>query len=94
PADSWEVWTASYPHCWRGEGPTRHIAFAPLLGHQYSHIWIDFRGIRDKVMREAGMDYFENSRRSTYANRAYCIANPRGWDGWSKDIWGLSACDG
>ncbi|WP_275426952.1 glucoamylase family protein, partial [Stenotrophomonas maltophilia] len=57
-------------------------------------IWIDFRGIRDKVMREAGMDYFENSRRSTYANRAYCIANPRGWDGWSKDIWGLSACDG
>ncbi|NWP01270.1 Tat pathway signal protein, partial [Escherichia coli] len=77
----------SYPHCWRGEGPTRHIAFAPLLGHQYSHIWIDFRGIRDKVMREAGMDYFENSRRSTYANRAYCIANPRGWDGWSKDIW-------
>lgn len=94
PADSWDVWTAPYPRCWRGEGPTRHLAFAPLFGHQYSECWIDFRGIRDKVMREAGMDYFENSRRATYASRAYCIANPQGWDGWSKDIWGLTACDG
>lgn len=94
PADSWDVWTSTYPRCWRGEGPTRHLAFAPLFGHQYSACWIDFRGIRDNAMREAGMDYFENSRRATYASRAYCIANPQGWDGWSKDIWGLTACDG
>ncbi len=94
PADSWSQWTAPYPRFWRGEGPTRHIAFAPLFGHQYSHIWIDFRGIRDAAMREAGFDYFENSRRATYANRAYCAANPQKWDGWSKDIWGLTACDG
>ena len=51
---------------------------------QYSHIFIDFRGIRDAVMREAGFDYFENSRRETYANRAYCIANPMGWRGYSR----------
>ena len=30
-------------------------------------------------MREAGFDYFENSRRETYAQRAYCIANPMRW---------------
>jgi len=42
----------------------------------------------------AGFDYFENSRRATYAQRNYAIANPMGWDGYSKDIWGLSACDG
>ncbi len=94
PANSWDVWTASYEPFWRGHGPTHRIAFAPLFGHQYSHIWIDFRGIRDRVMREAGFDYFENSRRATYANRAYCIANPMRWDGYSKDIWGLTACDG
>jgi hypothetical protein len=94
PANSWDVWTAKYAQCWRGTGETRHLAFAPLFGHQYSHIWIDFRGIRDKAMREAGLDYFENSRRATYANRAYCIANPMGWTGYSKDIWGLTACDG
>jgi hypothetical protein len=93
-ANSWEAWMEPYPRFWRGTGETRHLAFAPLFGHQYSHLWIDFRGIRDAAMREAGFDYFENSRRATFANRAYCIANPMRWDGYSKDIWGLTACDG
>lgn len=94
PDGLWGEWTKNYSRFWRGEGPTRHLAFGPLFGHQYSHIWIDFRGIRDAAMRVAGFDYFENSRRATWANRAYCIANPMGWDGYSKDIWGLTACDG
>ena len=94
PSDLWQQWTAGYGNFWRGEGPTRRIAFAPLFGHQYSQIWIDFRGIRDDVMRKAGFDYFENSRRETYANRAYCIANPMGWRGYSGRLWGLTACDG
>jgi hypothetical protein len=94
PANSWDAWTASYGPFWRGEGTTRRLAFAPLFGHQYSQMWIDFRGIRDAVMRQAGFDYFENSRRETYANRAYCSANPMGWRGYSPTLWGLSACDG
>lgn len=94
PGNLWEQWTSRYPDFWRGEGPTRRIAFAPLFGHQYSHIFVDFRGIRDAAMRAAGFDYFENSRRETYANRAYCIANPMGWRGYSDTIWGLTACDG
>ena len=94
PDGLWGEWTRNYNRFWRGEGPTRHIAFAPLFGHQYSHIWIDFRGIRDAVMHTAAIDYFENSRRATWANRAYCIANPMHWNGYSKDIWGLTACDG
>jgi len=94
PADLWAQWTKPYPKFWRGDGPRRRIAFAPLFGHQFSHIFIDFRGIRDPAMRAAGLDYFENSRRETYANRAWCIANPMQWDGFSKDLWGLSACDG
>ncbi|WP_114228055.1 MULTISPECIES: glucoamylase family protein [Sphingomonas] len=94
PANLWDAWVAPYPSCWRGEGATRHVAFAPMFGHQYSHMFIDFRGIRDAPMRVAGFDYFENSRRATYAQRAYCTANPMGWDGYSSDIWGLSACDG
>jgi hypothetical protein len=94
PANLWDQWTAPYPNRWVGDGPTRRISFAPLFGHQYSHIFIDFRGIRDAPMREAGFDYFENSRRETYANRAYCIANPMGWRGYSDRVWGLTACDG
>jgi hypothetical protein len=90
----WDQWTAPYPQCWRGIGPTRRLAFAPMFGHQYSHIFIDFRGIRDAAMREAGFDYFENSRRETYAQRAYAIANPMRWRGYSDKIWGITACDG
>ena len=91
---AWDAWASTYPAFWRGEGATRHLAFAPLFGHQYSQMWIDFRGIRDATMRRERLDYFENSRRATYANRAYCIANPMRWDGYGRDIWGLTACDG
>lgn len=94
PATSWAEWTKPYPRVWRGEGRARHLAFAPLFGHQYSHIWVDFRGIQDAPMRQAGIDYFENSRRATFAARDYCAANPMGWDGYSSEIWGLTACDG
>jgi hypothetical protein len=72
----------------------QHVNFAPLFGHQYSHIWIDFRGIRDEYMRGKGIDYFENSRRATYSQRAYAIANPDGWKDYGPEIWGLSAYDG
>ncbi|MCH7860712.1 glucoamylase family protein [Sphingomonas sp. NPDC092331] len=94
PANSWEAWTAPYPNLWRGEGNQRHLAFAPLFPLHYSHIWIDFRGIRDAAMREAGFDYFENNRRETLANHAYCVANPMRWDGYGAQSWGLAACDG
>lgn len=94
PANLWDQWTSRYGDLWRGEGDTRHIGFAPLFGHQYSHIFIDFRGIRDAVMRNAGFDYFENSRRATYTNWAWCSVNRMGWEGYSRDVWGLTACDG
>ena len=71
-----------------------HLSFAPLFGHQYSHVWIDFRGIQDAYMRERGIDYFENSRRAIYAQRAYAIANPMGWHGYGANVWGITACDG
>lgn len=92
--EAWTAWCATYGANWHGEGTARHLAFAPHFGHQYSHIWIDFRGIQDAAMRAAGLDYFENSRRATYAQRAYAIANPMGWAGYSADVWGLTACDG
>jgi hypothetical protein len=71
-----------------------HLTFTPLFGHQYSHVWIDFRGIVDGPMRKAGLDYFENSRRATYAQRAYAIENPMRWSGYGENVWGLTASDG
>jgi hypothetical protein len=45
-------------------------------------------------MRSRGIDYFENSRRATYSQRAYAIANPGAWRDYSGEVWGLTASDG
>lgn len=71
-----------------------HVNFAPLFGHQYSHVWIDFRDIRDADMARRGIDYFENSRRATLAQRAYAVDNPSDWRDYGGNIWGLTASDG
>jgi hypothetical protein len=89
--DAWTAWTSSY--AWQTHYDQAFIVFPPLFGHQYSHVWIDFRGIQDAYMRTKGLDYFENSRRATLANRAYAIANPRGWADYGENVWGLTASD-
>ena len=65
-----------------------------MFTHQLSHVWIDFRGIRDAFMRAKGIDYFENSRRATLIQQRYAIDNPRGYKGYGKLSWGITASDG
>ncbi len=89
---AWDAFTSTYR--WADFYGYEHVNFSPLFGHQYSHVWIDFRGIRDAYMRQKGIDYFENSRRATYAQRAYAIDNPNDWIGYNQSIWGLTASDG
>ncbi|MDX6531817.1 MAG: hypothetical protein QOH41_4107 [Blastocatellia bacterium] len=79
---------------WKKVYDDEYLYAAPLFTHQYSHIWIDFRGIQDDIMRAHGSDYFENSRRATYAQREYAKRNPRGFKGYSEVCWGLTACEG
>lgn len=92
PAHCWQRWCESYP--WSNFQGYDHVNFDPLFGHQYSHMYIDFRGIQDDYMRQKGIDYFENSRRATLSNRAYCINNPGKYKGYGPNLWGLTACDG
>jgi hypothetical protein len=90
-ANAWTAWTSSY--AWQTHYGQAFVVFPPLFGHQYSHLWIDFRNIQDAYMRDKGLDYFENSRRATLANRAYAIANPHGWADYGENVWGLTASD-
>jgi hypothetical protein len=90
--DAWTRWTSTYK--WDTFEGQEYVQFAPLFGHQYSQLWIDFRGVQDAYMRAHGTNYFENSRRATLAHRAYAIDNPRGWRGYDANSWGLSASDG
>ena len=91
-AAAWDSWAATY--VWGSYYGQAHLGFAPLFGHHYSHVWVDFRGIQDGFMRGHGIDYFENSRRATLSQRAYASDNPTGWRDYSDSIWGLSASDG
>lgn len=91
---AWEEWGRDYERIWGTVYGQTHLRFESLFGHQYSHVWVDFRGILDAPMRKLGIDYFENSRRATYAQRAYAMANPMSWAGYGENVWGLTASDG
>lgn len=93
PEKVYDQWLSGYKWKEPYEG-LAHVIFPPLFGHQFSHMFIDFRGLSDKYMKEKGIDYFENSRRATLVNRMYCIQNPKGWAGYDSLTWGISACDG
>jgi len=53
---------------------------------QFSFLGFDPRNKRDRYA-----NYFINNRSLALINRAYCIANPRGFDGYGENCWGLSA---
>lgn len=94
--DAWDAWISTYDRdSWGAFADGKpHLRFAPLFGHQFTHCWVDFRGIRDAYMRQRGLDYFENSRIATYAQQAYGKANPLGWKGYDELVWGVTASDG
>ena len=95
PPDTWAKWTARFDPSWDTSTIDNYFTgFAPLFGHQYSQIWIDFRGMVDDYSKRRGITYFENSKRATYAQQRYAIANAGKFAGYGADVWGLTACDG
>lgn len=57
-----------------------------LFTYQYPQAFIDFRNLDDN-----GINYFENSKQATLANREFCIANQNEFPAYSENFWGLSA---
>src|SRR6516162_4051668 len=92
PSESYAAYCATYR--WKQLYGRELLYSGPLFTHQLSHLWIDFRGLRDAFMRERGSDYFENSRQSTYVQQAYAVHNPMQFDGYGEHCWGFTACDG
>jgi hypothetical protein len=92
--DAWSEWTSTYDKQWGTQFGQEYLSFPALFGHQYTHVWTDLRDIRDAYMKQRGLDYFENSRRAVYAQRAYAIANPSRCRDYGATIWGITASDG
>lgn len=60
----------------------------PLFFTHYSFLGFDPRNKKD-----AYANYFVNNRNITLIHKAYCTANPRGFQGYGSDCWGLTASD-
>ena len=88
----YHAWTATYQ--WENLYGQDYLYAGPLFVHQFSHAWIDFRGIQDRFMREKRSDYFENSRRATEVQCEYARRNPHRFTGYDENCWGITACDG
>lgn len=57
-----------------------------LFTYQFPHAFIDFRNLSDR-----GINYFENSRLATLANREFCWDQRAEFPSYSETVWGLSA---
>jgi len=60
----------------------------PLFFAHYSYLGLDPRGLSDQYA-----NYWQQNRRQTLINRAYCIDNPYGYKGYGEDFWGITASD-
>ncbi|MDD5579988.1 MAG: glucoamylase family protein [Methylobacter sp.] len=92
PKEAYRAWLSSY--AWKSAYGLEMVYGGPLFMHQLSHIWIDFRGIRDLFMRDKNLDYFENSRRATLLQQRYAIENPLRYPYYGAQGWGITACNG
>jgi len=92
PAESYAAYCSTYQ--WKNIYGRELLYSGPLFTHQLSHLWIDFRDLRDAFMREHGTDYFQNSRQATYVHQEYAIRNPLEFAGYGELCWGVTATDG
>lgn len=86
------AWCSSYQ--WRRIYGIEYLHAGPFFVHQMSHIWCDFRGLRDEFMRRHDCDYFENSRRASLVQQQYAIRNPLRFMHMGEHCWGITASDG
>lgn len=84
PSEAWNAWFRN-----EDEFLGKSVVFShsgSLFTYQYSHAFIDFRNLNDK-----GINYFENSKNATLANRDYTLGFQNQYRAYSENSWGLSA---
>lgn len=60
----------------------------PLFFSHYS-----FLGINPHDLKDAYADYWQQVTAHSKINYAYCVANPKNYNGYSNACWGLTASD-
>lgn len=90
--ENYDAWASTYE--WKSVYDVDFLYAGPLFTHQMSHVWVDFRGIRDAFMQARKFDYFENSRHATLIQQQYGIRNPLGFAEYGPLCWGVTASAG
>ncbi len=90
PVDDSPYYTFTRHKAAYGDGkPFIHSWFGSIFTYQFSHAWIDFRGLTDKE----GVNWFDNSVNATLAQINYATDKQKKYKTLGPNSWGLSACD-
>lgn len=84
PPEAWEAWGRL-----EDEYNGKRIVYShsgSLFTYQYAQAFIDFRNLSDR-----GVNYFENSKKATWANWEYSLSFKEKFTSYSELSWGLSA---
>ncbi len=87
PAKSWYAWA-------RPKITYEKYTFindGPLFTQQYSHAWIDFRGLEEAAPSD--INWFENAIIATEVNRDLCINLRTKFPDYGPNSWGVTASD-
>jgi len=94
PASLWHTGWAGSPYYLNGDSFYGHRLYVgwdyggPLFFAHYSFLGFD---PRDKADDYA--NYFDQNRNHSLIHQAYCVDNPKGFEGYSASCWGLTASD-
>lgn len=84
PKEAWNAWFRN-----EDEYNARRVIFShsgSLFTYQFPQAFIDFRNLNDR-----GINYHENSKQATLANREYSLSFRQNYRGYGPSSWGLSA---
>lgn len=70
--------------------PFIHSWFGSIFTYQFSHAWIDFRGLVD----QKGVNWFDNSVEASLAHYNFAVAMDEKYETLGPQAWGISASDG
>jgi hypothetical protein len=70
-------------------GGSKFIIGGCIFMHEMSQVFLDFKDMRDGL----GYDYWIEGRNDCRGQRAYAIADPKGFKGYGPNFWGLNAGD-
>jgi len=69
------------------------LPLGPNLGGSLFFEHYSFLGINPNGLSDAYADYSMQTKNHTLINHHYCLANPKGYFGYSDSCWGLTASD-